>query len=362
VVSGIDTPGKERVHLIAKNDKVDAFGDALKPYEEAWYEKVPGRWYGKGISEKLMPFQLYSNEVLNIRRNRNYVTQLGLFKVRKGSGITPQQLRRLPSNGAIVMSSMDDLEQLVMQDVPQSSYNDEKVIQDVAQRVTSAFDVIVGDSLPSSTPATNASIQNTNAKSMFVMIREELGMFLKRWIDNHALPIIAKNTKISDIIRVDGGDDKLRAVFERVVAWYAIEELEKHAAEGRIPSEQELVKSMAMAEDKLRKRNDLFVEIIDEIIKDHIDTEIYFTNEEMDIGITTQRLMSMLQLAPEFKGPIVKQLFDLMGLPMPSLPQQMQQPQQGTPRRQSQPMNAGQAATPAITMGNQMPNMNPQTA
>lgn len=360
VVSGIDSPGKERVHLVSKNDNLDYEGNAVKPYEEAWYERVPGRWYGKGISEKLMPFQLYANETLNIRRNRSNVTQLGLFKVRKGSGITPQQLRRLPSNGAVVVSNMDDLEQFVINDIPASSYNDEKVISDVAQRVTSAFDVVTGEALPSSTPATNASIQNTNAKSMFSMIREELGMFLKRWMDRHALPIIIKDTSIKDIIRIDGGDDKLRAVFERVVAWYAIESLEKQAAEGTVPSEEEMLKSLAMAEDKLRKRNDLFVELLKEIETEHIDTEIYFTNEEMDVGITTQRLMSMLQLAPEFKGPIVKQLFDLMGLPMPSLPQSQPQSQPQNP--QPAPANPMQATMPAVTMGNQIPNMNPQTA
>lgn len=361
VVSGIDSPGKEKLHLVKENTKKDFYGDSLKPYEEGWYEKVPGRWYGKGISEKLMPFQLYANEVLNIRRNRNYVTQLGLFKVRKGSGITPQQLRRLPSNGAVVVSSMDDLEQFVVQDIPQSSYNDEKVIQDVAQRITSAFDVVTGQALPSSTPATNASIQNTNAKSMFVMIREELGMFLKRWMDNHALPIIAKNTKIKDIIRVEGGDDKLKSIFERVVSWYAIEQLEKGSAEGKIPSEQEMLRAMSMAEDKLRKRNDLFIEVIEEIIRDHIDTEIYFTNEEMDIGIMTQRILSAMQLAPEYNSFFVKQLFDLMGLPLPSLPPATAQSQQQTSGQPS-PSNSQTAATPSLTMGNQVPGMNPVTA
>ena len=364
VVSGIDTPGKERVHLIARNDKKDAMGDPMKPYEEAWYEKVDGRWYGKGICEKLMPFQLYANEILNIRRNRNYVTQIGLFKVRKGSGITPQQLRRLPANGAVVVSSMEDLEQFVIQDIPVSSYNDEKVISDVAQKVTSAFDIVQGESLPSSTPATNASIQNTNAKSMFVMIREQFGMFLKRWMDNHALPIIAKNTSIKDIIRIDGGDDKLKAVFERIVSWYAIEELEKQAEKGIIPSEMEMLKALALAEDKLRKKNDLFIEIIDEVMAEHIDTEIYFTNEEMDIGIMTQRLLSAMQIAPEYNSVLVPQLFDMMGLSVPSLPQtpmQPQQPGQGAPQ-QPAPNGAGQAAFPAITMGNQVPGMNPVTA
>lgn len=364
VVSGIDTPGKERCHLIAKNDKKDAFGDPLKPYEEAWYERVPGRWYGKGICEKLMPFQLYANEVLNIRRNRNYVTQLGLFKVRKGSGITPQQLRRLPSNGAVVVSSMDDLEQFTMADIPQSSYSDETVISNVAQKVTSAFDIVQGEALPSSTPATNATIQNNNAKSMFTMIREEYGMFLKRWMDNHALPLIAKSISIKDIIRVDGSDDKIQAVFERIVAWHAIEELEAHAGRGVIPSEQEMIKAMALAEDKMRKKNDIFIEVLKEIITDHVDTEIYYTNEEMDMGIVTQRLMSAMQIAPQYASVFIPQLFDLMGLSVPSLPQvapMQPQPQQQVPQQQN-PRNIQQAAAAPMTMGNQMPGMNPVTA
>lgn len=353
VVSGIDSPGKERCHFIKENTKKDAFGDPMKPYEEAWYERVPGRWYGKGISEKLMPFQLYMNEVINIRRNRNYVTQLGLFKVRRGSGITPQQLQRLPSNGAILVSNMADLEQFTMNDIPQSSYNDEKIISDVAQRVTSAFDVVTGEALPSSTPATNASIQNANAKTMFVMIREELGMFLKRWIDNHALPIIAKNIKINDIIRVDGSDDKIEGLFERVVSYYAIQELESNAAVGVIPSEQETIKVLLDTERKLKSRKDLFVKMLNKMVGDEIETQVYFTNEEMDVGVMTQRLISALQLAPQYSAPIVKQLFDLMGLPMPTLPQgQAQQvpqgQQQGAP--QPSPMNGQQAVTQANTV------------
>lgn len=358
VVSGIDTPGKERCHLIEQNIKKDSFGDPMKPYEEAWYERVPGRWHGKGISEKLMPIQLYMNEVINIRRNRNYVTQLGLFKVRRGSGITPQQLQRLPSNGAILVSNMEDLEQFVMQDVPQSSYNDEKIISDIAQRVTSAFDVVTGEALPSSTPATNAAIQNQNAKTMFIMIREELGMFLKRWIDNHALPIIAKNLKIGDIIRVDGGDDKIEGLFERVVSYYAIQELEENSKVGAIPSEQELIAALLNTERKLKSRKDLFIKLLDKMVGDEIETQVYFTNEEMDVGVMTQRLISALQLAPEYKEPIVKQLFDLMGLPMPTLPQGQQgaQPQgapqqpQGTGQPMPSPMNQQQAATGANTM------------
>ena len=61
-----------------------------KPYEESWYTKVHGRWYGKGVAEKVMNLQLYLNTILNTRVSRAIVQQLGLFKIKRGSNITPQ--------------------------------------------------------------------------------------------------------------------------------------------------------------------------------------------------------------------------------------------------------------------------------
>jgi len=324
VVSGVDSPGKERCHLIELNNKTDAEGNSLKPYEEAWYTRVPNRWYGRGIAEKVLTLQVYANIVFNIRINRSRVSQLGLFKIKKGAGVTPQMLSQLPSNGAVVLNNMDDLQQFVVQEVSQGSYTDENVINSLSERLTNAFEVVTGEALPASTPATNAAIQNQNAKSGFSIIKSGVGEFLRRWIDRHALPIIAKELTVGQLVRITADDDSFKELADRIVLSKTMEALDDHYAKGYLPSQQEIATAMQSAKDKLMK-GDLFLELAKDVIADELETVTFVTNDEMDVSVTIQNLISMLNFAPEFKDAIIKQTFDLMGL---SAPQATPQPQQ----------------------------------
>lgn len=332
VVSGVDAPGKARCHLIELNTKKDREGNFVKPYEEVWYTRVPNRWYGRGIAEKLLMLQVYANIMFNIRINKARVSQLGLFKVRKGAGITPQQLSRLPVNGAIVLNNMDDLEQFVIQDVQMSSYKDEEVINAISDRLTNAFDVVTGEAMPSSTPATNAAIQNANAKSGFQLIKEGIGFFLQRWMDRHALPILAKELKTDEIIRIMGDEDNFSALVDRVLAYKANEALEENRSKGYLPDPIEFQAAIESAREKLM-RGDMFCTLVKDIMIEQLDTEVYVSNEEMDVALTVQNLLGMLPLAPEYKEDIVRQTYDLLGLSQPKQNrQQMQNPMQpGTP-------------------------------
>jgi hypothetical protein len=325
VVSGIDTPGKERVHLIELNTKTDDEGNFLKPYEECWFTRVPNRWYGRGVAEKLLTLQIYANIVLNVRINRSRISQLGIFKIKKGAGITPAMLSRMPANGAVMLNNMDDLEQLAVQEVGATSYKDEDVINSISERLTNAFEVATGESLPSSTPATNAALQNAAAKSGFSIIKDGLGSFLERWMDRHALPIIAKELTAGEIVRYTTDEESFKKVVDDIVMYKTLEALDEHWEMGLVPSDQEMQAAMADARGKLMK-NDLFLKLVHDVMASQLETEVFVTNEEMDVAVTIQNLINMLNVAPEYKDAIVKQTFDLMGLPEPKAPAT-----QGTP-------------------------------
>lgn len=339
VVSGLDSKGNERCHLIEGNTKQDAEGNYLKPYEECWYDRVPNRWYGRGIAEKLLELQVYANIVFNVRINRSRVSQLGLFKIRKGAGITPQQLSRLPSNGAVMLNNLDDLEQLVIQEVGATSYKDEEVVNSLAERLTNAFEIVTGENLPSSTPATNATIQNQNAKSGFAFIKDGIGFFLSRWMDRHALPIFAKELTADEIVRITADEENFKELVDRVVLFLAMRSLDEHFAQGYVPSEEELYAAMDDAHNRLRG-SDLFIKLVKKIITDELETEVYVTNEEMDVNVTIQNLITMLQAAPEYREAIVKQAFDLMGLGQ--LPKATPAPASAQPGQPGQPPPPGQ--------------------
>lgn len=350
VVSGIDSPGNERVHLIELNTKKDNDGRILKPYEEAWFTRVPNRWYGMGVAEKLLMLQTYGNLLVNLRKNRATMAQLGLFKIRKGSGITPQMLSRLPSNGAISVTTMDDIEQMVIQDVSPSSYQDEEVINTLSEKLTNAFDVATGEPMPASTSATATAVQNANSKQGFTLIKDGVAGFLERWMDRHALRIIAKELTANQIVRIASSEENYKDLVDRVVLWKAQDALEKSFQQGYLPSPQEL---QAAIEDTTRKMRSghLFVELTEKVITDQLYTKFTVGNEEVDINVNIQNLISMMSAAPQYADPIVKQVFDLMGLAMPQAPQQQMQPgqPQGAPPQglqapQGQPLPGSQLA------------------
>lgn len=341
VVSGIDSPGKERVHLIERNLKVDDQGNSMKPYEECWYDRVPNRWYGRGVAEKLLTLQIYANIIFNVRINRSRVSQLGLFKMKKGAGVTPQMLARLPSNGVVVLNNLDDLEQLEVQEVGQSSYNDEQVINTLTERLTGAFQVATGENLPSSVSATEASMQANAAKSGFGMIKDAIGGFLERWMDRHALPIIAKELTTGQLVRITGDEEGFNDLVEQVVFAQAQKSLDESFKNGYLPSPQEMQMEMQSATEKLKK-NGLFLKLVKEIIASELETKMVVTNEEMDISVTVQNLLAMAPIAPQYADQIVQQAVDLMGLaPFKQPQQQMMQPQ-GAPQGMPSPLPQGQ--------------------
>ena len=120
-------------------------------------EKVHGRWYGRGIAEKLHQLQLFLNEIINIRRNRSVIQQLGLFKIRSGSNVTPQMISRLVTTGAIKVTDID--KDIAPLEFPQSgleeSFKDEQQIMSWGQNVTGLFEPATGEEMPASTTSNN---------------------------------------------------------------------------------------------------------------------------------------------------------------------------------------------------------------
>lgn len=348
IVTGLERKGNAKCQLVEENKK------GKKPYEEAWYTRVNGRWYGRGVAEKLMMLQIWMNEVANTRRNRQRVSQLGLFKIRRGANITPQMVSRLATSGAILVNDPRDIEQLVINDVPMSSYKEEEVINNWSQRTTSSFDISAGESLPASTPATNAAIQNQNAQSTFVLIKEQVGMFLQRWLKNHVIPILQKKLTKDEIYRLTGDIADLSIMDQQMVDTQ-IAEIVKNANARGIPLDtmQLLMVREAALERARRSGADRFVNYDKEMELSDYDVQVYITNEEMDKGVLTRNLLDALRLAPQFQEEIIKQVFDIMGLDTINLnkPNQMQlapgQPQMGQPMPM---MNPQEQVTQANTV------------
>ena len=325
--------GSWKLHYISKNTK------GVKPYEEAWMTRVPGRWYGKGVPEKIMMLQLWINTIVNIRINRSYISQLGIFKIKKNAGITPQMLSRLPANGAVPVNDMNDIEQMVMTEASQASYKDEDVINSWAERLTSAFEVVTGESMPSSTTATAIATQTRTAQSAFALIKEGVGSFLQRWVKRQLMPIVQKSITKEEVYRVTGEIEEVRELDNIIVDKALYEQISAIMASGEMVDETQIERVRQDALAQLGSQGkDRFVTLMNDINLTDYDVQVYITNEEIDKGVLTQNLISILQLAPEYKDVVLRQAFDIMGLDSYQLKKPMMNPmmQQGMPQPPTQ--------------------------
>ena len=364
VVSGTNgTP--TRVHLIEENTEEDGEGNVIKPYEECWYMKGLNRWHGRGPAEKIMMLQIYLNTIMNIRITRSQVAQLGIFKIRKNSGITPQMLSKLAANGVISVNDPSDIEQMVMQEASQASYQDEQNISSWAGRVTSAFESVTGEQLPSSTPATNAVIQNRMAQSQFVMVRKGVGMFLQRWLKRHYLPKLAKTISKGDISRMQGEPDDIRKFDETLANGMVKAKVDEMVAAGQIPTKDQILNERDRVRARLAANGpERFIEIMKSPDMSEYDVAIDITNEEIDKGVLVQNLMQAMSIAGTIPdsgvdiSAIISQVFDIMGLDSSNLkkkePQIAQRPapqQPGQmPAQQPPGAQSGETNTEANTL------------
>lgn len=342
VVSGLEAP-EPTLHLVEENKMTDSFGNIIKPYEEWRAAKITGRWYGLGIAERLLALQEYLNTVMNIRINRHYVSQLGLFTIKKGKGITAQMLSKLSANGALQVTDHTDIAPLTIPQDDGSSYKDEEVIKYWSQQVSSAMPISNGDIMPASATATANTLANNNSKSAYVVFKEGMGMFIDRWLDRGALSIIAKTSNKGDILRMIKEDDKWEEIVRNVATNTAIKHLEESDI---VPTYEEFLKEVDKVTGELLSGSSLFIKNVQDIIASGVESKTHITNEDLDTSVTIQNLFQLMQIpADQRDSEIVSQIYDLMGLQKPrktekeKMEEQMKnaQPQGGMPPEMAQP-------------------------
>jgi len=325
------TGSRMKLHYLGKWNK-------RRPYEEMWYTRVPNRWYGRGVAEKVIQLQLWANMTKNIHITRQKMAQLGVFKVRTGSGLTPQMLRGLKVNGVLQVKSMDDIEQMVLQEASPAHYRDMDDINEWVNSITSAVTAISPETLPSAMPATTAVINDRNNRSMFTLIREGIGYFVNSLIDKQLKPIIAKKWKQGDYVRIIP-DESTQEIINRMAASNVKIAKDKFRQEtGAVPTYEDVQRGFVVEAQRLRRQDSVFLNITAKELEEFMETETrtVVTNEEVDSAVQAQNLISMLSMIPDqMKMSLLPSIFDRLGLEMP---REMIQP--------NQPVTAPQQSAP----------------
>lgn len=343
VVSGLQGGAdKARWHLIETNP------GGKKPYEEAHTKRIKGRWLARGPAESVMMLQSWVNMIVNIRKIRASVSQLGIFKLKKSAGVSPQNVSRMAANGFIQVTNMDDIEQFVMEEASMSSYKDEEGAVNWAKLVTSSFEAVTGESTPASKSATGLVIESKAAGSTFVMYKKAIGFFLTRVFNNHGLPIMQEMLTEGDIVELSGSPEELAQYDNDIINCLAKQQLEKEIKAGKRFNPEQVFEEIEKAKKKFKRLGKDRYATLGKIDLTKYKVTIYVGDEQFDPEVLANNLANMLKVVPQYQDVIIKELFDLMGMDSTKIPDRAPMP----PAKGGQPIaqqNAQQVYTEANT-------------
>jgi len=326
--------------------------DERSPYEDVSFEDAPNRHPGRGVGEKLIFLQIYLNTLYNVRRMNNLVMMNQLFKFKTGAGITTENIANLVAGGAIGLRDMNDFERIDTRNLNfGDSLNEETNLIQVANRVTSTQEAASGEKLPSSTPATNAIIQNQAVKSSQQLRQERFGLFLSRLFRNQLLPALVEMYKKKGVLRLDN-DKKLPEVKRNIASYYAVQGYKDSQEMGVEANPQEMYNNMR---DDLDNREEIFMKL-ERVDPTNIDIEFFVTDESFDKNTVLQNLQLVLAKYPNSQK-VLREIYDILGLDADSL---VEEQSQAIPQPAPQPQEG--ATQPSQLLGQQTNRVMAQTA
>lgn len=308
IVSNLD--GEPICHKIKKVKK--------HPYGMFKLKTVKNRLDGRGAPETVFNIQAFLNEVINSRLNVSRIAQTQLFKLR--GNITPQQLSRLFQTGAIKLDGASDIEPIDTGTIDPSSYKDEEQAYQWGQRVTQT---VREDEVTSSTPATNALIQERGAAKGYNQIQEGLSIALSKFLEEKVTPLIKEIIKMEPVLKFTGDAQDLETLDDKLAKNLIYTEFEKYKSKwGYYPflTEMELDQKIEDLKDQLKAQGNVRYMQMDEDSKNLFDTDydiaIELDEERINPSVEAQQLVQLMGIMGQAGMPIepmLTELLDLMG-------------------------------------------------
>lgn len=295
------------------------------PYFDFHYYKTEGRWLGVGIVEDLFAAQERENELTNQKRISMEISALQIFQTNAAT-ILQNLLTDMRNGDVIKIAGNGSLSPVATEARDLASFTqEEQRFDQLADRISNAYDATRGENLGKSTPATNAVLQNNASTGVFDFKKENIGIDLRYFLLEWVMPQLKKDLSPAHILRFTGSLSDLRKVDDLIVENIAREEAMKRLLSGTIVSHDD----MQLLKDQLRvqlaKRGaERWIDVVKGAYDDvQADFDFIVTNEQKDVQAMASNLFTVLSAVaanPEMlKNPLIKSMLkkyaEIIGIP-----------------------------------------------
>ena len=241
------------------------------------------------------------------------LSAIHLFQTRDRT--VPNNLLKTMQSGQVLVTNQE-ITPIMNEERNLQAFGSEEVsYQQLADRLTFSYDAGRGEAMPSSTPATNAMIQNNNVQSYFQYKREVFGNFWRKIVNDKILPKLMKDIKGEHILRLVGTPEEILQFDKEIAPHFIIEQMLHQYTESWYIDEEMLqgVTEKVMSGMK-SMGTERFITVLKDAFKDvKHEFDFILTNEQRDTAIQAQNMFQVLsQLAQNpalLDDPVLRKVF-----------------------------------------------------
>jgi hypothetical protein len=336
--------------------------EKMFPYEQADLFKIPGRALAMGCGELLAGTQELYNELYTNKRKLDLKALAGITVHTAIQGVngltqlTQDFISNLTTGAVVTLSPGETLEQLRTDTNAADFTLMEEKIYELMRQIIGITAQGTGEEQPASTSATQASINQQVANTVFDYTRERMQHFIKRLFNNGYADDIIEELDEKEAVAIVGDAKQLEEIDKYLVdnalnKWA----LEYKNALGMYPTEDEYLIVQEELRNNLREQGDMRFPEFKKAMLEGMEYlfEFDITQEAFDIKLRSDALIAMKNdsESTKSKAKLEDELLVLQGL-NPSAydlsPEEKLERQQMAQQEQMAQQNAVQARQTAV--------------
>lgn len=295
------------------------------PFWDFHYYKTEGRWLGVGVIEDLFPAQERENEMTNQKRIAMEINALTIFQT-NAQTMLQNLLTDIRNGDVIKISGQGKLDPVATEARDLSSFQlEEQRFDQLADRVSNAYDAVRGENLGKSTPATNAVLQNNAATGIYDFKKENIGIDLRFFLLEWVLPQLKADLSDEHILRFTGSLSDFRKVDDVIVENMTRAEMVDRLLKGTIVTDQDKQLLQDQIRVQLAKRGaERWIKVVKGFY-DNVEADFDFvvTNEQKDVQAMSSNLFTVLSavagnpamLQHPLTKALLKKYAEIIGIP-----------------------------------------------
>lgn len=197
--------------------------EEMFPYEQFDLFRIPGRWQGMGCGELLADPQWVYNELYNNKRKLDLKGLMGInvHTATQGvdglSSLSQEAVANLDSGTIITLAPGEDFKQMPV-DMKSGDFNlMEEKIYELMRQIIGITAQGTGEEMPASTSATQASINQQVANTVFDFTRERMHHGIKRLFNNGYSEDIINELDEEELVAIVGDPVQLEELDNMLV-------------------------------------------------------------------------------------------------------------------------------------------------